>query len=111
MENQKSDAVVIEVPRWFHRRRGAREDLRERVEELLAQGKLRIVVRIMDEGRFVSMDIGILLGVIRMAQTAGGVLAVATENEKFHALPHPSVSAGLPRFRSVSEAKRYVEEQ
>jgi hypothetical protein len=110
MEVRKTDVVVLEVPSWFHRRRGAREALRKKVAELLAAGRIKLVVSITDPRRFVSMDVGVLLGVIGMVRDAGGMLAVATANDKFHALPHPSAGEGLLRFRTVEDARRHVEE-
>jgi len=103
------NTVVLEVPRWFHRRRGEREALRDKIQEFLDQGRRKFVVFIEDEGRFVSMDVGVLLGVISLVRTSGGVVAIATPNEKFHTLPHPSASDGLLRFHSVEEAKKHVE--
>ena len=108
--NQESDVVVLEVPRWFHRRRGAREALREKIEYFLSKDRRKFVVWIQDNGRFVSMDVGVLLGVISMVRDGSGIVAIASENEKFLALPHPSVEDGLLRFRGVDDAKRYVEE-
>lgn len=111
MNNQRSDAVLLEVPRWFHRRRGAREALREKIRKSISQGKRTFVVSITDPGRFVSMDIGVLLGAASLAREAGGILTIVTENEKFHAIPHPSIDEGLLRFRSVNEARQYIEER
>ncbi len=110
MEVKKSDVVVLEVPSWFHRRRGAREALRKKIADLLEQDRIKFVVSVTDPRRFVSMDVGVLLGVIDMVRNAGGMLAVATKNEKFHTLPHPSVGEGLLRFRTVEDAQHYVEE-
>ena len=103
--------VVLEVPRWFHRRDGAREVLREKIQEFISQGRRTFVVSITDLRRFVSMDIGVLLGVANLAREAGGILTVATENERFHAIPHPPIEEGLIRFHSIDEAKRYIEER
>jgi len=106
----KQKTVVLEVPRWFHRRRGAREALREKIRQFLDDGRRRFVISVTDPGRFVSMDVGVLLGAVSMVRTDGGIVVIATENEKFHSLPHPQVAEGLIRFHSVDDAKRYVEE-
>ena len=100
--------VLLEVPRWFHRRRGAREALREKVEGFLDKGRRKFVIHIEDTGRFVSMDVGVLLGVVSMVRSRGGAVAIATANKKFHELPHPSVDEGLLRFQTVDEARDYV---
>ncbi len=106
----KQTTVVLEIPRWFHRRRGAREALREKLRKYLDEGRRRFVISITDPGRFVSMDVGVLLGVVSMARIDGGIVVIATENERFHSLPHPQVAEGLLRFHSVDDATRYVEE-
>jgi hypothetical protein len=111
VNSQRSGPVVLEVPRWFHRRRGAREALRGKIREFLSQGRRTFVVSVIDPGRFVSMDIGVLLGVASLVREAGGILTIATENEKFHAIPHPSIEEGLLRFRNVDDARQYIEER
>ena len=108
METKPDDIVVIEVPKWFHRRRGARESLRDRIQISLSKGLRKFVVRITDSTRFFSMDVGILLGVAVLAREGGGVLTIVTDNDRFHELPHPSVDEGLLRFRDVDEARRFV---
>ena len=111
MNDPGSGPVVLEVPRWFHRRDGAREALREKIQEFISQGRCTFVVSITDLRRFVSMDIGVLLGAACLAREAGGILTIATENERFHAIPHPHMEEGLIRFHSIDEATRYIEER
>lgn len=109
MQQQPDGIVVIEVSKWFHKRRGSRESLRDRLRIALAKGKRKFVVQITDPTRFFSMDVGILLGVAFLVRQAGGVLAIVTENDRFHKLPHPSVDEGLLRFRNIDDARRFVE--
>jgi hypothetical protein len=108
MRQQPDDVVVIEVPKWFHRRRGSRESLRDRLQIELDKGQRKFVVEITDRSRFFSMDVGILLGVAVLVRDGGGVLAIVTENDRFHQLPHPSVDEGLIRFRNIDDGRRFV---
>jgi hypothetical protein len=110
MSDQKSDVVVLEIPAWFSRQKGTREKLHGMVDQILGKGSRKIVVRITDMRRFVSMDVGILIGVWRKVNEAGGTFAISSKNDLLYKMPLNSFGVGLIVFREDDEAIKYLDE-